>query len=224
MLKAPLLAAAAMLAIRIGSMAPAQDLPHFKTGSELVALHVTVKDRNGSPVTGLTANAFQVLEEGRRQTISVFGSEDAPVTIGLVIDSSGSMQGVRDRVIAAAAAFVETSNPEDEVFALVFNDEVRPVLAASAPFTSDATTLRKALTSTFVPAGRTALHDAIADGLSYIAKGTRDRRVLVVLSDGGDNASRATFADVLSQTGRPIPRSIPSRSLTLWSRRPIPNT
>ncbi len=188
-----------MLAIAIGSMAPGQDLPRFTTESELVALHVMVKDRNGSYVTGLTADAFRVLEESQPQTISFFADEDAPVTIGLVIDSSGSMRNVRDRVIAASAAFVETSNPQDEVFALVFNDDVRPVLTASAPFTSDANTLRNALTSVFVPAGRTALYDAIADGLAYVAKGTRDRRVLVVLSDGGDNASSMTFAEVLTQ-------------------------
>lgn len=162
-----------------------------------MVLHVMVKDRSGSYVPGLTAGAFRVLEDNRPQATSFFASEDAPVTIGLVIDSSGSMQGARDRVIAASAAFVETSNPQDEVFALVFNDDVRPVLTSAAPFTSDANTLRTALSKVFQPGGRTALYDAIADGLSYVTKGTRDRRVLVVLSDGGDNASRATFADAL---------------------------
>jgi Ca-activated chloride channel homolog len=188
-----------MLALGIGWVAPAQDLPQFKTESEIVALHVMVTDRSGAYVTGLTASAFRVLEDGRPQAISVFGNEDAPVTIGLVIDSSGSMQGARDRVIAAATAFIETSNPQDEVFALVFNDDVRPVLTASAPFTSDANTLKNALTRVFAPTGRTALYNAIADGLAYVAKGTRDRRVLVVLSDGGDNASRVTFNDVVTQ-------------------------
>lgn len=196
----PSVIAAAVFAIAVGPTAPPQDEapPRFKAESELVVLHVMVRDRSGSYVTGLTADAFRVLEDSRPQATSFFASEDAPVTIGLVIDSSGSMRGARDRVIAASAAFVETSNPQDEVFALVFNDDVHSVLTLSAPFTSDANTLRTALANVFQPSGRTALYDAIADGLAYVTKGTRDRRVLVVLSDGGDNASRATFADVLT--------------------------
>jgi VWFA-related protein len=200
-------AAAVAMAIVIGALASnswsragvasAQDQPRFKVESELVVLHVTVKNRNGSFAPGLSTGAFQVWEDGRPQAIRFFADEDAPVTVGLVIDSSGSMQSARDRVIAASTAFVETSNPQDEVFALVFNDDVRPVLAASAPFTSDVSTLGDALRSVFVPRGRTALHDAVADGLAYVAKGTRDRRVLVVLSDGGDNASRMAFKDLL---------------------------
>jgi VWFA-related protein len=202
-------ASAALLALAIGPTVPirwpfpaatsVQDQPRFKVESGLVVLHVTVKNRNGSFATGLSAGAFQVWEEGRPQAISLFITEDAPVTVGLAIDSSGSMQSARDRVIAASTAFVETSNPQDEVFALVFNDEVRPVLAPSAPFTSDVNTLRDALRTAFVPRGRTALHDAVADGLEYLAGGTRDRRVLVVLSDGGDNASRIPFKDLLAQ-------------------------
>jgi Ca-activated chloride channel homolog len=109
------------------------------------------------------------------------------------------MQPLRDRVIAASAAFIETSNPEDDVFALVFDDDVRPVLTSASPFTSDPRVLRDGLTRAFVPTGRTALYDAIATGLVYVANGSHDRHVLVVLSDGGDNASQLTFADVLTQ-------------------------
>jgi Ca-activated chloride channel family protein len=194
-----LLAAAGALAAAIGA-AIAQEPPIFKTQSELVVLHVLVKDRNGSYVGGLTADAFEVLEENRPQTISFFTPEDAPVTVGLLIDSSGSMGPVRDRVIAASAAFIQSSNPQDESFAVVFNDDVRPVPQPPAHFVSDANTLRSLLSDAFVPAGRTRLYDAVAEGLSHVTTGTRDRRVLVVLSDGGDNASQSTFSDALMLT------------------------
>jgi VWFA-related protein len=116
-----------------------------------------------------------------------------------MIDSSGSMRNVRDRVIAASSEFVASSNPDDEVFALVFNDSVHPVLEDSEPFTGDANALRNALAGVFQPEGRTALYDAIAEGLAYGAHGARDRRALVVLSDGGDNASRVRFGDLMTQ-------------------------
>jgi Ca-activated chloride channel family protein len=171
----------------------------FATRSELVVLHVRVTDRGGSYATGLTAESFRILDEGRPQDIRFFESADAPITVGLVIDSSGSMRNVRDRVIAAASAFVESCNRDDEVFALVFNDSVHAVLEESEPFTGDAGALRHALAGVFQPNGRTALYDAVAEGLAYGAHGARDRRALVVLSDGGDNASRLRFGDVMSQ-------------------------
>ena len=180
-------------------LTPTLEQGHFTVQSELVVLHVLVKDRSGAFVTDLEADAFHVFEENRPQTIHFFATEDAPVSVGLVIDSSGSMRNVRDRVIAASAAFVDSSNPQDEVFALVFNDDVRPVLPPTAPFTSDVSILRNALAQVFEPVGRTALYDAVAEGLAYVAKGTRDRQVLVVLSDGGDNASRSWADDALAR-------------------------
>jgi len=177
-----------------------QEVPVFKTQSELVVLHVTVRDRHGGYVRSLPASAFEVLEDGRPQHIAFFAPEDEPVTMGLIIDSSGSMMPVRDRVIAASAAFVQSSNPGDEVFALTFNDDIRTVPDSPPYFVSDANTLRRLLAGIFVPAGRTRLYDAIAEGLSYVSAGSRHRRVLVVLSDGGDNASRSTFADATMLT------------------------
>jgi len=196
----PLAAAGAVLAAAVGVAAFPQEPPVFKAQSELVVLHVMVKDRKGSYVGGLTADAFQVLEEDRPQRIAFFTPEDAPVTVGLIIDSSGSMGPVRDRVITASAAFIQSSNPKDEAFAVVFNDDIRSVPEPPAHFVSDANALRTLLAGAFVPAGRTRLYDAIADGLSYVSTGTRDRRVLVVLSDGGDNASQSTHADALMMT------------------------
>ena len=172
----------------------------FSVRTELVVLHVMVKDRAGRDVTGLTADRFTVLEEDRRQDVQFFASQDAPVTIGLIVDSSGSMRALREPVLAAVDAFVDTSNPQDQLFALVYNERVRPVLHAEAPFTSDTVTMRSALAAAISARGRTALYDAVSAALDYASRGAYPRKVLVVVSDGGDNASRTTFADVLRQT------------------------
>jgi VWFA-related protein len=174
--------------------------PLFTTRSELVVLHVTVTDRRGAYVSGLPADAFTVFEDGRQHTIQFFGQQDAPVTVGLLIDSSGSMLLLRARVVEAAGAFAETSNPADEIFALVFNDTVSPALPASAPFTGSAETIRRALSGALVPRGRTALYDAVTRGLEYLNRGSHQTKALVIVSDGGDNASTATFAEVLRRT------------------------
>lgn len=200
---------AAVLAL--GVMAPASAPPvarlavprsqaTFSARSELVVLHVMVKNRDGSYVSGLLQDAFTIIEDGEPQAIHVFGQEDAPATIGIVIDSSGSMTTSRDRMIAAAASFAKTSNPEDDMFALAFNDGVRAALPPVAPFTHDSEVLRSALVAAIVPTGRTALYDAISAGLEYVAKGSLETKALVVVSDGGDNASTATFDQVLRAT------------------------
>lgn len=190
--------ASAIAAVILGAIVLAQEppAPQFKTQSELVVLHVMVSDRAGGYVAGLPAEAFRIFDETRPQTPKFFLNEDAPVTVGLLLDSSGSMARMRDRVIAAAAEFVKSSNPDDEVFALVFDDDVQPVLRRQR-FTSDPEELRTALSTVFRPAGRTSLYDAVLDGLNYVGMGTQDRRVLVVLSDGGDNASSASLNDVV---------------------------
>ena len=177
----------------------AQDRPVFSSESDLVVVHATVKDRNGAYVTGLTRDAFAILEDGRPQHAQLFTSEDAPVTVGLLIDSSGSMQPNRARVIAAAQAFAEASHPGDEMFALAFNDSVRAALQPTAPFTSDVAVLQEALTNTIRAYGRTALFDAISAGLDYLGSGRHERRILVIVSDGGDNASRTTFDEVVTK-------------------------
>jgi Ca-activated chloride channel family protein len=183
-----------------GRVAQEPPAARFTSRSDLVVVHVVVKDRHGVPVSGLTRTAFTVLEDGRPQEIQVFAEQDTPVDAGLILDSSGSMRAVRERVIAAAVAFAETSHPDDEFFALTVTEHVRAALPADAPFTSDPDTLRAALASAFVARGRTALHDAIAAGLDYVAKGAHLRKVLVIVSDGGDNASRLTFDEVLRRT------------------------
>ena len=183
-----------------GPPASSQAEPVFSAQSELVVLQVMVENRKGGYATDLTADAFTVLEDGKPQTIAFFNRQDAPVTVGLLVDSSGSMQGVRNLVAAAAGTFVATSNPEDEVFALTFSDDVRTALPASEPFTSDAVTLRAALFDAISARGRTALYDALVNGLDYLGMGMHDRKVLIAVSDGGDNASKATYEQVLRQT------------------------
>jgi Ca-activated chloride channel family protein len=105
------------------------------------------------------------------------------------------MHSNRRLIIAGAAAFAAASHPRDEVFALAFNEDVIAALPASAPFTSDSGVLEAALERSVSARGRTALYDAISTGVDYLSRGTRERRVLIVLSDGGDNASRRATRD-----------------------------
>jgi Ca-activated chloride channel homolog len=174
-----------------------QETPTFSANSELVALHVTVRDKKGAYVTGLTQDAFNVIEDGQAQTVRLFTDTDTPATIGLLIDSSGSMHQHRQVTIAGATTFATASHPEDEIFAIAFNESVTPVLPMSTPFTNDGPTLRSALERKVNSRGRTALYDAIAGGIEYLSRGTRERKVLVLLSDGGDNASRTTKDDAV---------------------------
>ena len=175
------------------------DAPIFKTRSELVILNVAVTDDRGAFVGGLPQDAFKVLEEGRPQTLSFFAEQDAPATIGLLIDSSGSMLSNRNRIIAGITSLAEASHPEDEFFPLVFNDRVAAVLQSPHGFTRDPTELRDALTGNLNVLGRTAFHDAISGALDGLAHAMHERRVLIVLSDGGDNASRLSFDDAMEK-------------------------
>ena len=187
-----LVVAAAILSLPPRARIHGQETPTFSANSELVVLHVTVRDRRGAYVTGLTQEAFNVIEDGRAQTVSLFTDTDTPATIGLLIDSSGSMYQHRPITIAGAAAFAKASHPQDEIFAIAFNEYVTPVLPTATPFTSDSTILRVALERNVSSRGRTALYDAIAGGVEYLSRATRERKVLVLLSDGGDNASRTS--------------------------------
>ena len=171
----------------------------FSSHTDLVVLHAMVSDRRGAPVTGLTEQAFAVFEDGRPQPINFVLNSEAPVSVGLLIDSSGSMFDLRAHVVAAAAAFLDGRDPRDELFALSFNEEVRAVLPASSPFTSDPSWLAERLRRHIGARGRTALYDAIAAGLERVGQGSTHRKVLIVIADGGDNASRTTFDEVLEK-------------------------
>ena len=171
----------------------------FTSDSQLVVLHVAVRERNGSYVANLGQESFRVFENKRPQTISFFNSQDAPVTLGLLVDGSGSMAPLRDNVIAASMAFTRAMNPNDEYFALGFNDTVHAPLPPDKPFTQHDATLRVALVQASNALGQTAIYDAVSAGLRYVRKGQFERQVLIVLSDGGDNASSMTRRQVVEE-------------------------
>src|SRR3954467_3907786 len=161
-----------------------------------VVLHATVQNRRGTPVAGLTANAFQVFEDRVLQPITHFSHEDIPVTVGLVIDNSGSMRPKRAEVIAAALAFAGSSNPKDEMFLVNFNEHVSFGLSHETPFTDQREQLKVAM-STVISDGRTALYDAVAVALEHLKNGSRDKKILIVVSDGADNASKRTKSQMM---------------------------
>lgn len=169
---------------------------------DMVALHATVRNRKGIPVSGLGKEDFQVCEDGVPQQIIHFSQEDVPVTVGLVVDNSGSMKPKRAEVFAAALAFANSSNPEDQMFAVSFNENVSFGLPSDMPFTDKGAELVAAL-SQMEAGGMTALYDAVAAALEQLKKGSRDKKVLVVVSDGGDNASRHSLAQLMAMAGQP---------------------
>lgn len=170
--------------------------PTFTSRSDLVVLRVSVVDRRAGFVADLPRDAFVVRENGRAQPIAVFDQNDTPVTVGLVIDNSGSMVRSRDAVVEAGVAFAHSSNPADELFTINFNERVWPGLSPGQPFTSDHFVLHAALERS-TARGQTAMFDAMVAALKYLERGTQPRRVLILVGDGGDNASRASFSDVL---------------------------
>jgi Ca-activated chloride channel homolog len=135
------------------------------------------------------------------QVIRVFDHEDLPVAVGLAVDNSGSMSRKRKDVTSAALAFVRSSNPRDEMFVVNFNERVSFGLPYTQLFSASAVELERALND--VPAsGRTALYDAIEAGLNHLKKATLDKKVLIAISDGGDNASHHKLDQVLQDAGR----------------------
>jgi VWFA-related protein len=167
----------------------------FSSVSNLVLLDVSVKNSKGGFAPGLSKDNFRVYEDGKLQTITHFSREDVPVTVGLVVDTSGSMRPKYDQVVAAAMTFIHESNPSDEIFIVNFNDNVTEGLPPDRPFSDNVEQLHAAL-SMAKPEGRTALYDAVAVALQHLEKGTRDKKTLVLISDGGDNHSSHTLDDI----------------------------
>src|SRR6202051_1267445 len=173
----------------------------IRTSVNLVVLRATVRDRKGSPVAGLGKEDFQVFENKAPQQIESFSHEDVPVTVGLVIDNSGSMRSKRSDVINAALAFARSSNPEDQVFVVNFNEHVSMGLPGNVPFTGNQEQLETALSRNKAD-GLTALYDGVAVALEQLKKGKWDKKVLIVISDGGDNASRHKLAEIVSMVNQ----------------------
>lgn len=195
-----------LLFLTVGQRLPGQTGPPpgdstISVDVDLVILHATVRDRKGGFVSGLGKIDFRVFEDGAPQVIWVFEHEDVPVAVGLVVDNSGSMGRKRKEVTAAALAFVRSSNPQDEMFIVNFNERTSFGLPNTELFSASASELERALNG--VPAnGKTALYDAIEMGLAHLKKATLDKKVLIVISDGGDNASHHTLDRVLQSAGR----------------------
>jgi len=175
----------------------ADDSFTVKVNVHEVLLHATVRNNNGTPVAGLGQNDFKVFEDHVLQPIKHFSHEDIPVTVGIVIDNSGSMRPKRAEVIAAALAFAGSSNPHDQMFLVNFNEHVSFGLPAGMLFTDQPEQLKTAM-DTFIADGQTALFDAVAIALEHLKKGDRDKKVLIIISDGSDNASVHTKAQVLA--------------------------
>jgi Ca-activated chloride channel family protein len=181
---------------RPAEQTPREEQQVFKAGAELVVLHVNVFDGRSDAVPNLPQSAFTIYEDGNPQDIAFFEAGDVPVTVGLVIDNSTSMLTERDLVVAGTRAFADSSHPEDQMFAIVFNERVRLGLPKSIEFTTNRLQLVASL-ARFTPGGKTALYDAVIAGLEQLDKGAYQKHVLVVLSDGGDNASEHTEKEML---------------------------
>ncbi len=163
---------------------------------DLVLLDVSVKDPHGGYVTGLNKGNFQVLEDGHSREITQFASVDTPVTVGLVVDNSGSMRFKRREVILAGLAFAKESNTKDEFFVVNFNKSVVRGLPPKTLFTDNLQALHAALYYGQA-VGQTALYDAIAYSLKHLEYSKQDKRTLIVVSDGGDNVSTTTLPELI---------------------------
>ena len=170
----------------------------FRTDANLVVLHVTVTDRQGRFESHLPESAFQVYEDGVPQSLTLFQHEDAPVAVGLVVDNSGQHAAeASQRLSPPRRVFAESSNPEDQMFVVHFNENVSLGLAPGEAFVTGPTKLNAAMLR-IQAMGQTALYDAIAMGLRHIRESRLQKKILIVVSDGGDNASKRRFAEVLA--------------------------
>ncbi len=165
----------------------------FSSETRLVPLNVTVIDKGGHLVTTLTKSAFTVLENNVAQQIKLFKHEDVPVSLGLIIDNSGSMREKRQAVESSALALVRDSNPDDEAFVVNFNDEAY----LDADFTSDIKALEQGLAK-IDSKGGTAMRDAIMMSIEHLQKkAKRDKKVILVVTDGNDNASSVALPELV---------------------------
>jgi VWFA-related protein len=182
---------------------PQEEEPILRSEVRLVLLDVCVKDSKGGFATGLTKDNFSVLENGKPQPITVFDHDDSPVTVGILVDESRSMTPKRSQVLTGAETLIEESNRLDQIFVLNFNERVMPGLTREHLFSDDIPQLRAAL-QRGLPEGRTAVYDAVVTGLKHLELGTRDKKTLVLISDGGDNASSHSRRETMDMVQRSI--------------------
>jgi VWFA-related protein len=168
----------------------------FLPDTRLVVCHTTVQDKSGHLVTNLNQSAFTVLENGVKQEIQLFRHEDTAVSMGLIIDNSGSMRDKRGSVEAAALALVQDSNPDDEVFVVNFNEKVYFDNPHGKDFTTDRSEMQEALTH-FDSRGDSAIREAIVNSIEWMKKAHKEKHVLVVVTDGVDDASHVKLEEVV---------------------------
>jgi VWFA-related protein len=157
----------------------------FKADTNWVILPVSVSDKNGKLVTDLQQKSFKVLENGIEQPIKLFKHEDVPISLGIIVDNSGSMKEKRQKVEVASVDLVKASNPHDEVFIVNFNDEAY----LDVEFTNDIKKMEEGV-ARIDSRGGTAMREAISMSIDYLKeKGKNHKKVLLVVTDGNDNAS-----------------------------------
>lgn len=181
----------------VASSTMAQEGPpalSLRVDVDLTELHVTVVDNKDRPVGGLLQEHFKIFENRVEQSISLFKQEDIPVSLGLIIDNSRSIEPRKQRLDAAAISFVRQSNPDDETFIVHFDSEAR----LSRQFTSDEKLLEQTLDST-KPYGETAIFDAVMVALDNMEKAQYSKKALLLVTDGIDNMSRASLEDVVER-------------------------
>jgi len=194
--------AAVVVVAALGCIVRAQEqAPAFRSQAHLVVVQATVLDRRAMHVPDLTQQQFQIYEDGARQDIRFFVSDDDPVAVGLVVDNSTSMWNKREAVAAAADAFAESSHSEDALFTMNFNERAWLGLPAEMAFTSDRSVLRETLAG-LRARGTTAMYDGIAAALDHVAGSPLERHVLIVVSDGGDNGSTMNLERLLDRIRR----------------------
>jgi VWFA-related protein len=178
---------------KTGAQSREDDEFTFRTDVQEVVLYATVIDGKQRVVNSLARDAFTVFEDGKPQTITSFRRDDIPVSLGIVIDNSGSMKRSRSAVNQAAVNLVRASNPKDEVFVVNFNDEYW----LDQDFTSDVGKLKEAL-ERIESRGGTALYDALIASADHMKKNAKlGKRVLLVVTDGDDNQSSATLEQAI---------------------------
>jgi VWFA-related protein len=169
--------------------------PTFTVGTRLVVLPVSVLDKSGKLVTDLQQKAFKVFENGVEQPIKIFRREDVPISLGMIIDNSGSMREKRQKVETASVDLVKASNPQDEVFIVNFNDDA----FLDVPFTNDIKKMEEGI-ARIDSRGGTAMRDAISMSMDYLRKeGKRQKKVLLIITDGNDNASNISLEKLVNR-------------------------
>ncbi len=166
---------------------------HLRVDASLVVIPAFATTERGGSVMGLTSQNFRLYEDGVEQSVTYFAADDAPVSIGILFDSSGSMHNKMAKSLEAVSEFLKTTNRQDELFLIDFNE--RPKL--TVPFTTDTEEVYRTATRTKV-FGRTSLYDAVHMSLLEMKHAKYDRKALVVFSDGGDNRSRYSFGEIKS--------------------------